>query len=162
MPAHPWERELRALCESQFDFLISDHGCKRRGRFISGGLEVFYWNAVTGVRVLVQYRDPFTVDVCPMPERRFPPRPEEYGARQRIEWFDSFDVVKLVTGRRPRFSTRQLYGSDPEVIAAYADAIRGPCEPLLSGDPVLWSRLRRQRRARIAYWVRRIEAGPAS
>jgi hypothetical protein len=52
----------------------------------SPGFEVFYWDAITGVRVLVQSRDPFTVDLCPMPPARFPPRPDKYGARRRIEW----------------------------------------------------------------------------
>jgi len=71
MTVHPGWRQLRSLCEIQFDFLVSDHHCRRRGRFISGGLEVFYWNATTGVRILVQYRDPFTVDVCRCPKVGF-------------------------------------------------------------------------------------------
>jgi hypothetical protein len=106
---------------------------------------------------LVQYRDPFTVDVCPLPEGRFPPRIDEYGARQRIEWYDVFDALKLLIGRRPRFDVRQLYGNDPVVIAAYADALRGPCQSLLHGDAVAWNRLRRQRRARLAYWRRHLQ-----
>ena len=93
----------------------------------SPGFEVFYWDAITGVRVLVQSRDPFTVDLCPMPPARFPPRPDKYGARRRIEWYDAFDVVTLVSGRRPQFTDRELYGNDPVVIAAYADAVHGPC-----------------------------------
>jgi hypothetical protein len=142
---HLWERELRAHCESQFDFLVSEHSCRRRGRFISGGWEVFYWNSVAGVRILVQYRDPFTVDLCPIPEGRFPPRADEFGARQRIEWFDAFDVVTLVSGRSPQFTDRQLYGNDPAVIADYAEAVRGPCQSLLRGDPALWAKVRAQR-----------------
>ena len=148
---HPL-RELRSLCERQFDSLVSEHGCRRRGRFIAGGFEVFYWNAITGVRVLVQSRDPFTVDLCPMPAAKFPPRPGEYGARRRIEWYDAFDVVTLVSGRRPQFTPRELYGHDPVVIAAYADAVHGPCQSLLHGDPTLWARLRAQREARVAEW----------
>ena len=156
MTVHPGWRQLRSLCEVQFDFLVSGHHCRRRGRFVSAGLEI-YWNATTGVRILVQYRDPFTVDVCPLREGRFPPRVDEYGGHQRIEWYDVFDALKLLTGRRPRFDVRQLYGNDPVVIAAYADALRGPCQSLLHGDAVTWDRLRRQRRARLAYWRRHLQ-----
>jgi hypothetical protein len=152
---HPWMRELRIRCEAQFDFLTAEYGCRRRGRFTSGGFEIYYWNPIVGVRVLVSYRDPFTVDLCAIPEGTFPPRPHEYGARPRIEWYDAFDVVKLVTGRRPRFTDRQLYGNDLVVIAAYVDALRGPCRSLLQGDMAMWARLCRQRAARIAYSSRR-------
>jgi hypothetical protein len=155
-----WMRELRIRCEIQF-VLTAEYGCQRRGRFTSGGLEIYYWNPIVGVRVLVSYRDPFTVDLCPIPEGTFPPGPHEYGARQRIEWYDAFDVVRLVTGRRPRFTDRQLYGNDPVVITAYADALRGPCRSLLRGDTAMWARLRRQRAARIAYWRRRAIGGGA-
>jgi hypothetical protein len=87
-----------------------------------------------------------------LPEGRFPPRVDEsYVLRRRIEWIDAFDVVKLFTGRRPRFTAQQLYGNDPAVIAAYSTALRGPCQPLLVGDESLWARLRRQRTARIAH-----------
>ena len=44
---------------------------------------------------MVQYRDPFTVDVCPLPEGRFPPRVDEYGAHQRIEWYDVFAALRF-------------------------------------------------------------------
>jgi hypothetical protein len=64
--------------------------------------------------------------------------------------------------RRLRFSNEQLFGTDPLVIAAYADALRGPARTLLDGDPDLWARLRRQRRARIAYNRRRYEHVPAT
>ncbi|MFY1686910.1 hypothetical protein [Plantactinospora sp. WMMB782] len=152
MTVHLWERELRARCEAEFDFLVVEYGCRRRGRFCSGGFEIFYWNGTTGVRVKVEYREEFTVLLCPLPEGRFPPRIGEYDRQPRIEWHDAFDVVKLVTGRRPRFDRRQLYGNHPAVIAAYADALRGPGQALLRGEAELWARLRRQIRARIGYW----------
>jgi hypothetical protein len=87
----------------------------------------------------------------------FPPRVDDYVANRKIEWFDAWDVERLVTGRRlwTRFSSEQLYGPDLAVIAAYAEALRGPCRPLLSGDAAMWERLRRQRRARIASNLRR-------
>jgi hypothetical protein len=153
---HPWKRELRDRVEAAFDFLVKDHNCRKRGRFVAGGMEIFYWNATTGIRASVQSREEFVVELCPLPEGSFPPRADErYASRRRIEWFDAFDVVKLVTGRRPRFTAQQLYGNDPAVIAAYSSALKGPCWPLLVGDEGLWARLRRQRTARIAHPARR-------
>ncbi|MBE1492281.1 hypothetical protein [Plantactinospora soyae] len=145
MTNSPWKRELRERCEATFDFLVSEHDCRKRGRFISQGIEVFYWNATTGVSVSAVYRDPFSVDLCVLPEDGFPPRKDEYGARLRIDWFDAFYVVTLVTGKRPKFSQEQVYGNDQAVLDAYADALRGPCRPLLhdAEDP-LWARLGRQ------------------
>lgn len=139
-----------------FNFLVADFACRKRGRFIAGGMEIFYWNMTTGVRASAQHREEFVVHLCPLPEGGFPPRADEHHAsRRRIEWFDAFDAVKLVTGRRPRFDTQQLYGNDLVVIAAYSSALRDPCRPLLLGDEGLWARLRRQRRARIAHWAPR-------
>jgi hypothetical protein len=152
MAVHPWRRELRDRVEAAFDFLVSDHNCRKRGRFIVGGMEIFYWNGTTGVRASVQSREEFVVHLCPLPEGGFPPRADEpYASQRRVEWFDAFDVVKLVTGRRPQFTVQQLYGNDPAVIAAYSSALEGPCRPLLVGDEGLWARLRRQRTARIAH-----------
>src|SRR5262249_46846155 len=116
-------------------------------------MEVLYWNATTGVRASVHTREEFAVHLCPLPEGGFPPRADDpYVSLRRVEWFDAFDAVKLITGRRPQFSTQQLYGNDPAVIAAYSSALKGPCRPLLNGDEGLCARLRRQRTARIAYW----------
>lgn len=154
MTVHPWQRELRTRCETEFDFLVAEHGCRRRSRFHPGGFEIFYWNRTTGVRVRVEPREEFVVHLCPLPEGRFPPRADEYGASRRIEWYDAFDMVELATGRRPRFDPGQLYGNDPAVITAYADALRGPCRSLLCGEDAVWVPLRRQRRARIASWER--------
>jgi hypothetical protein len=90
-------------------------------------------------------RDPFMVDLCVLPEDGFPPRKDEYDARSRIRWFDAFQAVQLVTGERPRFSDTQRYRNDQAVLDAYADALRGPCRPLLhSTDDPLWVRLERQ------------------
>ena len=153
MPVYPWERERRGRIEAAFDFLVSGYRCRKRGRFIrSGGVEVFYWNVTTGVKAYVESREEFTVHLCPLPEAPFPPRVDDYLADQRIEWFDAWDVERLVTGRRlwRRFSAQQLFGTDSTVIGAYAEALSGACDPLLRGDPALWERLRRQRRARIA------------
>ncbi|MFC6020309.1 hypothetical protein ACFP2T_29580 [Plantactinospora solaniradicis] len=159
MTVHPWKRDLRARCEATFDFLVGEHDCRKRGRFIPQGLEVFYWNTTTGVRVLTMNRDPFTVDLCVLPEGGFPPRKDEYGAGRRIQWFDAFQAVKLVTGERPRFSDNQLYGNDQAVLDAYADALRGPCRPLLrSTDDPLWARLERQLNGVIAVNKRRVAA----
>jgi hypothetical protein len=158
MAVHPWERERRARIEAAFDFLVTDSGCRKRGRFIrSGGTEVFYWNATTGVRAYVESREEFTVQLCPMPHAPFPPRVDDYRANQKIEWFDAWDVERLVTGHQlwKRFSAEQRYGTDPAVVAAYAEALRGPCRPLLGGDPELWGRLRRQRETRMAFNRRR-------
>ncbi|MEE6259110.1 hypothetical protein [Plantactinospora sonchi] len=155
MTAYPWQRELRTRCEAEFDFLVVEHGCRRRGRFCRGGFEIFYWNRTTGVRVTVEFREEFVVHLCPLPEGRFPPRVDEHGGRRRIEWYDAFDAVKLVTKRRPRFDQRQLFENHPAVIAAYADALRGPCQSLLRGEEEMWARLRRQIRARIGYWNKR-------
>lgn len=92
--------------------------------------------------------------LCPLPEAGFPPYADEgYASERRIEWFDAFDAVKLVTGRRPRFDAQQLYGNDQTVIAAYSSALRDSCRPLLLDDGGLWARLRRQRTARIAHWA---------
>jgi hypothetical protein len=55
-----------------------------------------------------------------------------------------------------RFGVERRYGTDEAVIAAYAEALRGSCHPLLGGDPALWERLRHRRRARIASNLRRI------
>lgn len=143
MTAYPWQRELRTRCEAEFDFLVRTHGCRRRGRFCDGGFEIFYWNTTTGVRVKVEPRDEFAVDLCPLPEGRFPPRTDEYGGRRRIDWYHAFYAVKLLTGHRPRFDRRQLYENHPTVITAFADALRGPCQPLLRGDEEMWVRLRR-------------------
>ena len=156
---YPWEQERRARIEAALDFLVTDFGCRKRGRFIrSGGVEVFYWNAAAGVRAHVESREEFTVQLCPMPDVPFPPRVDDYLANRKIEWFDAWDVERLVTGRRlwKRFGVEQRYGTDEAVIAAYAEALRGSCHPLLGGDPALWERLRRQRRARIASNLRRI------
>lgn len=119
-------------------------------------MEVFYWNATTGVRASAQPREEFAVHLCPLPEEGFPPpRLSMRDADRRyIEWFDAFDVVKLVTGRRPRFDVRELCGKDPVVIVAYADALRSPCRSLPQGETSMWTRLRRQRTARIAYRLR--------
>jgi hypothetical protein len=158
---HPWRRDLRDRVESAFDFLVAQHNCCKRGRFIPGGMEVFYWNATTGVRASVQTREEFAVHLCPLPEAGFPPRTDEpYVSLRRVEWFDAFDAVKLIGGQRPQFSTQQLYGNDPTVIAAYSSALKGPCRQLLNGDEGLWSRLRRQRTARIAYWQDKLGTGP--
>lgn len=117
-------------------------------------MEIFYWNATTGVRASVQTREEFVVHLCPLPDGGFPPPADEhYASRGRIEWFDAFDMVTLAIGRRPRFTARQLYGNDPAVVMAYSSALRGACQPLLVGDESLWARLRRQRAARIAYWA---------
>jgi hypothetical protein len=157
MAVHPWKRELRDRVEAGFDFLVSDHDCRKRGRFIAGGMEIFYWNATTGIRTSVQAREEFVVHLCPLPDGGFPPRADEpYASRRRIEWFDAFDVVELVTGQRPQFTTEQLYGNDPAVIAGYTSALKGPCQPLLVGDDRLWAGLRRQRMARIAHRSGRI------
>jgi hypothetical protein len=155
---HPWRRELRDRVEAAFDFLVTDHKCRKRGRFVAGGLEIFYWNQTTGVRASVQTRAEFIVHLCPLPEGGFPPRADEhYASRRRIEWFDAFDVVKLATGRRPQFSAQQLYGNDPAVIGAYSSTLKGPCQPLLAGNEGQWARLRRQRTARIAHWAGRTQ-----
>ncbi len=103
----------------------------------------------------MESREEFTVQLCPLPEGAFPSRVHDYSAYRRIEWFEAFDASFLVTRRRRRFSYEQLYSTDPQVVEAYTDALRGPCRPLLNGDPALWDRLRRQRRARIAYFRRR-------
>lgn len=159
---HPWERELRHRVEAVFDFLVTDHRCRRRGRFIAGGMEIFFWNSTTGVRASVQTREEFAVHLCALPEGSFPPRSDEhYASRRRIEWFDAFDVVKLVTGRRPQFNPQQLYGNDPLVIIAYADALKGPCRPLLQGEASMWARLRRQQAARFAYRLQRARKADA-
>jgi hypothetical protein len=159
---HQWERELRDRVEAALDFLVTDHNCRKRGRFIAGGMEIFYWNATTGVRASIETREEFVVHLCPLPEGRFPPPANEhYASRRRIEWFDAFDVVALVTGRRPRFTAEQLYGNDPAVVTAYSSALSGPCRPLLVGDEGLWARLRRQRTARIAYRERQAPTGSA-
>jgi hypothetical protein len=144
-------RALRDRVEAEFAFLVADHGCRTRGRFVPGGMELFYWNTAAGVRVSTQAREEFAAHLCPWPEADFPPRIHGHDGRlRRIEWFDALDAVKLVTGRRPKFTTEELFGNDPAVIAAYASALRGPCQPLLHGDQSLWPRLRRQRTARIA------------
>jgi hypothetical protein len=156
MTVRPGQRELRARVEAAFDFLTVEHDCRKRGRFVPGGMEILYWNTTTGIRVSVQAREEFVAHLCPLSRGGFPPGSDRSGAdRSRIEWFDAFDAVKLVTGRRPRLNSQQLYGNDPAIIAAYASAIQGPCWPLLSVDNQLWTRLRRQRTARIAYWTRR-------
>ncbi|MEV6810856.1 hypothetical protein [Micromonospora sp. NPDC051296] len=109
-------------------------------------MEIFYWNETTGVRASVQAREEFVVHLCPLPDEGFPPRADKrHGSRRHIEWFDAFDVVALVTGRRPRFAGQQLFGNDPAVVAAYSSALRGPCQPLLLGDEGLWERLRTAR-----------------
>ena len=38
-------------------------------------------------------------------------------------------------------------------VFAYADALRGPCRPMLDGETAMWPRLRKQREARIANWT---------
>jgi hypothetical protein len=149
---HRWQRELRGRIEAAFDFLVTDHRCRKRGRFIAGGMEIFYWNATTGVRASVQTREEFVVHLCPLPEGGFPPSADEpYTSQRRNEWFDAFEVLELVTGRRPQFNVQQLYGNDPVVIAAYSSALQGPCQPLLLGDEGLWARLRRRRTARVVH-----------
>jgi hypothetical protein len=147
-----WEWERRRSIEGAFDFLVDEYGCRRRGRFFPSGVEIFYWNAMIGVKASVETREEFTVQLCPPPGGVFPPRVDMHAS---IEWFDAFDVVLLETGRLPEFPAEQRFNADRLVLDGYAAALRGPCRPLFGGDPDRWARLRRQRQDRIAENLRR-------
>lgn len=139
MGSQPWKRQQRDMIEGYLDFLIAEHGCRMRGRGIAGGVEVFYWNKVAGVWVITQTREEFRLSICPLPEGKFPPAVDDH-TRRDITWVDPFAVIRSATGRRPHFSHDQWCGNGPQVVAAYADALRDHCLPLLQSSKA-WAEL---------------------
>jgi hypothetical protein len=127
-------RAARERCERAFDFLPSNYGCRYRGRYLDHwGFELYYWNTTTGVRVVCTLRDPLLVWVCRRPEEGFPPRRDDYAARERIRWYEVGAIKGVVTAKEPE---------DPYVVQLsfeeLAEDFRGYADPLLRGDFALF------------------------
>lgn len=129
-------KQARDDCLNAFSFLTSDFRCQSRARFLSrSGFELYYWNSTTGVQVVFQLRDPFSVYICRVPNGKFPPRVGEFAGRRRISWVNLESIVKKSTKQMPSIDEYALYGMpSPEIAECYAEMLRIYCGPILNGD----------------------------
>ena len=160
-------KEVRAAaraCRDAFDFLVAEHGYRRRPtRFYAGGFSVDYLGSTVGVEVVWHLRDELFVWLMRLVGGVVPDRPIWIHRDTPLNWF-ALEDVEVTAGHVRQFPATRLYSlPDAENAELLAANLRTYAADLLAGDlsrvPMLEALIRERvrRNAEIGWSVPRAE-----
>lgn len=142
-----FEREFFGLCMKKFQFLIDEHGFRKKNKVAEAGdYRILFQNKTTAVRVGLEWRDQYLyVDVCRLVDGKFKENPVFITLESELTCFKLDDLLSI----RAReltvpYSFKALSGKDIEhTLTTYAEGLRLHAGDILQGDFSIFAELGR-------------------